>query len=227
MTCGGETLAAAHGLPWRDGDTLLQRTSRHVRFDHSLRALTAAKSGSVRSADQASCRAARRAGGSASLGEKADDNGSHEFGGLDDITDADLIGSTSRGLPQARDRGGMAPDLQTRSQLKQCMERINRRARLLAQMAVQEPVADEAKDACVHPSRPRPRCRSNSQIHISDFHFPRTNSLAISSRSVHLRQGSSKNTTTPTSSRNSEARFRSRTCLSKKVTQRRLPRVPV
>jgi len=39
------------------------------------------------------------------------------------------------------DRGGVAFDLHTRSRLKECMERIDRRAlSLVAQMAVQQPV---------------------------------------------------------------------------------------
>ena len=33
-----------------------------------------------------------------------------------------------------------------------------------------------------------PRADQTGRIHISDFRFPRTNSLAISSRSIHLGQ---------------------------------------
>ncbi len=47
--------------------------------------------------------------------------------------------------------------------------------------------ANEAKSACVSPSGPRPTSRSTGRIHISDLRCPRKLSLAISSRSIHLR----------------------------------------
>lgn len=68
------------------------------------------------------------------------------------------------------------------------MERIDRRALSRVPKWLSSSLsANEAKDACVYPSRARPTCRSG-RIHISDFRFPRTNSLAISSRSIHLGQ---------------------------------------
>ena len=64
------------------------------------------------------------------------------------------------------------------SRMRNCMERIDRRAlSLVAQMVAHDLSANETKGACVFPSRPRPACRSTGRIHISDFRYPRETHL--------------------------------------------------
>jgi len=73
------------------------------------------------------------------------------------------------------------------------MERNNLRTQsLLTQMVAQISRADlsanEAKSACVLPSRPRPACRSNRPDTYQRLPVSSKFSLATSSRSIHMGQ---------------------------------------
>ena len=200
----------------------------HVRFDHSLRALTAAKSGSVRSADQASCRAARRAGvlddAQHTVKQAAPRWAKRLTTTVRTSSTASMISRTP--TSSAQPVGGSPTSSRSRrcgprspnSFTTEAMHGTDRSTRPPGgPNGCSGPVAYEAKDACVHPSR----------IHISATSAS-THELTCDQQPVSVHHGSSKDpSTTPTSSATARLAFAAGLVCPREVRQRRLPGVPV